>query len=200
MNFSANFFSKNIPHLTVYLKQFIDKPVRMLEIGCFEGMSTVWFLENILTHEYSSIICVDSWDAGSIKLRGVNWKEIYQRFVYNVDSRSQFIGKVQWHRQTSRDFFKTHRNQDFHIIHIDGAHDKKSVLFDSIMSWNCLGVGGILIFDDYDWKAPLEWSPDNCPKTAIDIFLNIFADEIKILHQSNQVIIKKLPHIVNKYA
>jgi hypothetical protein len=35
------------------------RPVNFLELGSYEGRSTVWMLESLLTHPQSHITCVD---------------------------------------------------------------------------------------------------------------------------------------------
>ena len=58
--FNADWFTKNIPNWQKYLAHLKGVEANALEIGCWEGQSTVWLLENILTHENSTITCVDN--------------------------------------------------------------------------------------------------------------------------------------------
>ena len=49
--FTEDWFSENNPEKVVrqfdeFLSKFKDKPSTFLEIGSFEGMSTIWMLEN----------------------------------------------------------------------------------------------------------------------------------------------------------
>src|SRR5919108_3146648 len=48
--------------------------VQALEIGSFEGRSALWFLENVLTGERSSITCVDIWAGPYEKTFDANMK------------------------------------------------------------------------------------------------------------------------------
>lgn len=48
-------------------------------------------------------------------------------------------------------FFKINMNK-FDFIYVDGSHDYKSVLNDSINSFKCLRKNGLLILDDYFWR------------------------------------------------
>jgi hypothetical protein len=43
--------------LLKYIKQDVKHSI--LEIGCFEGLSSVFFADNLLNHPESSMICVD---------------------------------------------------------------------------------------------------------------------------------------------
>jgi hypothetical protein len=58
--FSENWFEHNIPHWEQWIGAFRGKSgLRALEIGSFEGRSTLWPCENILTADESRIDCVD---------------------------------------------------------------------------------------------------------------------------------------------
>lgn len=50
---------------------------------------------------------------------------------------------------------------------------------------NSCQIGGIIAFDDYDWK--LEWPSEDRPKDAIDLFLEANQSRIKVLHKKHQV-------------
>jgi len=66
-NFSVDWHSHNIPHWRRILERYRGQPkVRALEIGSFEGRSTIWLLENILTHETAHIDCIDTFK-GSVE-------------------------------------------------------------------------------------------------------------------------------------
>ena len=53
--------SRAVPQWECALASFKGERVRALEIGSFEGRSTLWFVENVLTHEESTIVCVDTY-------------------------------------------------------------------------------------------------------------------------------------------
>ena len=38
-----------------------SEEIHVLEIGSFEGRSTIWFLETLLQNKKSTITCVDPW-------------------------------------------------------------------------------------------------------------------------------------------
>lgn len=84
--------------------------------------------------------------------------------------------------------------ESYDFIYIDGDHHAASVLEDAVLSFPLLKKGGIMIFDDYRWGEQLETTPErlNIPKPAIDAFLDIYADKIKVLLKDYQVIIEKI--------
>ena len=59
--FTVDWFSHNIPSWDIYLNNFKNKPnLNFLEIGSFQGRSTVWLLENILTENDLKIFVIKS--------------------------------------------------------------------------------------------------------------------------------------------
>jgi hypothetical protein len=187
--FTVDWFSYNIPFWTHYLKELKDKPnLRFLEIGSFQGRSTVWLLENILTDKSSTITCIDTFE-GSIEhtLYFKNdIKNLFDIFSYNI---SKFKNKVNIIKDKSQIALKQ-INEQYDFIYIDGDHKASSVIEDAILSFPLLKKGGIMIFDDYQWFEMKKYI-DN-PKAAIDAFLEIYADKITVLYKNHQVIIEKI--------
>lgn len=187
--FTVDWFSYNIQIWEHYLKEFKNKPnLRFLEIGSFQGRSTVWLLENILIDETSKITCIDTFE-GSVKHKiklQYHINNLYDIFSYNI---SKFKNKVNIIKDKSQDALKK-INEQYDFIYIDGDHKASSVLQDAVLSFPLLKKGGIMIFDDYLWFE-MKIYIDN-PKPAIDAFLDIYADKINILYKNYQVIIEKL--------
>src|SRR3954468_24495430 len=67
--FTEDWFSGHVPHWERLffgeLEWKPDAPRRLVEIGCFEGRSTLWFLENLLRHPESRIVCIDTFNGGT---------------------------------------------------------------------------------------------------------------------------------------
>ena len=186
--FTVDWFTHNIPSWDRYLNNFKNKPnLNFLEIGSFQGRSTVWLLENILTDESSSITCIDTFE-GSIE-HHINFKNelinLFDIFVHNV---STFKNKVNIIRGKSQEVLKL-LNENYDFIYIDGDHTAVSVIEDAILSFSLLKKDGIMIFDDYMWLQMNNYI-DN-PKPAIDAFLELYANKITLLYKDYQVIIKK---------
>ena len=47
------------PDLKSGLDKLVDSQNNILEIGCFEGLSSVFFADNLINHQNSTLICVD---------------------------------------------------------------------------------------------------------------------------------------------
>jgi predicted O-methyltransferase YrrM len=149
----------------------------MLEIGSFEGRSTVWFLDNVLTHPSATIVCVDTFEFG------------HARFDHNI-SVSGFAEKVRKLKGSSDLLIPSLPLESFDIVYVDGDHHAPNVLMDGVLSWYRLKPGGVMIFDD-DWMDKL---PDSRPQMAIDLFLKLFEGRHEILLRENdQVIVWKCP-------
>jgi hypothetical protein len=87
----------------------------------------------------------------------------------------------------------------FDIIYVDGSHAKADVLKAAVLSWRLLKPGGLLIFDDYhmaryavDYSTGQERKDEFwCPKMAIDPFVQCFQCYCQVIHNSEQVILRK---------
>jgi predicted O-methyltransferase YrrM len=176
----------NYPIWSQYLKNFIGKPIHILEIGSFEGRSTVWFLENILTSEFSSIVCVDPFEqSDEYKKLNVCGNDYEQVFKENIKPHKKKVTIFQGYSQ-SFPFTAAH----FDIIYVDGGHTASNCIFDMVNSWERLNKGGVMIVDDYEWNVHLPAT--EMPKLAVDSFLAIYLGQYRILHKGYQVLLEKL--------
>ena len=190
--FTEDWFSENNPEKVVYqfdefLSEFKDKPSTFLEIGSFEGMSTIWMLENILTNKESRLFCIDAW---------AEWTGgAFVRFIENIN-KSGFKNKVDIIKGDSSTYLSIFPDNYFDFIYIDGNHDEKAVIKDAISSFRIIKKGGIITFDDYLLGIRYPDSPgskamNGSTKRAIDYFLDVFQDELEIIHKDYQVWIRK---------
>lgn len=178
-----------IPHWERLLSHLKGSDLNMLEVGCFEGMSTVWFLENILTSDNSKITVVDTFEGDS------QTKEIAKtldgtryRFLENT---KRFRNKIRLLIATSNDMLPKIYDS-FDLIYIDGSHLAEDVLSDMVLSFRLLKKGGIMIMDDYEmWYK----DKDNViyePAIAINAFVSCYANKIHRLHVGWQYIFQKV--------
>lgn len=162
-----------------------------LEIGSFEGRSAVWIAENMM-QKGDFLFCIDTWEGGEEHSQE-DMKEVYQRFLRNMQKLVNLKPTNWGHDQdTSVAALACSINNysaPFHFIYIDGSHQAKDVLTDACMAWQLLAPGGIMVFDDYVWGNPRDVL--HRPKIAIDAFVNIFAEELQVIHSGYQLIIKR---------
>lgn len=191
--FSQDWFSINIPVWKQFLTRFINVPdLRVLEIGSWEGRSTCWLLENVLTHPAARITCVDPFE-GSVEHKVMVDESIVQtieqRFDFNV-AKTGAPEKVRKVVGASQSVLRSLIPNSFDLAYIDGSHVASDVLEDAILTWRLVKIGGMIIFDDYGFRFPQGIAEDP-PKVAIDAFLNIFNKKIKLIHQGYQVLVEK---------
>ena len=161
-----------------------------LEIGSFEGRSSVWIAENMM-QEGDLLRCIDTWEGGE-EHGEENMSEVEERFRANltlvtekfperriIQQKGTSVAMLSW----------LHDKQTFDFIYIDGSHTAPDVLTDACMSWPLLNNGGMMVFDDYMWGNPRDIL--HRPKAAIDAFCNIFAEEVDIVHVGYQLVVRK---------
>jgi predicted O-methyltransferase YrrM len=200
-NFSQDWFSHN--DFEKYLPFNRNEELHFLEIGSFEGRSAIWFLENMLLNEKSTITCIDPWLDYSLNNNSFNSYNDLNAIHKDSISKDIFIDniniseqkhKVIIHQGYSYDILPiliTQKNK-YDFIYIDGNHTAPFVLADAVMSWYLLKKDGILAFDDYLWVNPFFEGELLSPKIAIDTFTNIYKDYIFEINSNYQKIIKKI--------
>lgn len=189
-NFTQDWFSQFIPIWNKYLKHIKNKANKhILEIGSYEGKSTTWILDNLLTNKSSTITCIDSFQGGfEHKDMNIDMKQIEKRFFENIN-KSGKSKQVKVIKRLSYKALRKLKLEYFDVIYIDGSHLSKDVISDLVLSHPLLKKGGILICDDYDWEIYKD--PLKKPKTSIDFFIKVFADEYTILYKKQQIFLKK---------
>tara|TARA_Y100000590_G_C15696057_1_gene1005146 strand:+ start:637 stop:1299 length:663 start_codon:yes stop_codon:yes gene_type:complete len=130
-----------------------NKPnLNFLEIGSFEGQSAMWFLEEILTHETSKLVCVDPHGDNTYDpMRKESSKTIYETFKQNILDNKKYKKKVTYHRENSRQALRRYPADGgiFDFAYIDGLHYAHGVLEDLVLTWPLVKEGGVIILDDF---------------------------------------------------
>ena len=157
-----------------------DAALRCLEIGSFEGRSACWILDNILKNNANSHLdCVDLWPG---------MPEQEKLFDYNLSSEP----KVSKHKGFSVHFLTPliGKPPSYDFIYIDGNHQGEIVFSDILLAWQALKAKGVLAIDDYIYTGPDVANLPH-PRVAIDAFLKIQENEIRLLELGRQVIVQK---------
>jgi predicted O-methyltransferase YrrM len=178
-SFTTDFTSQAKPGWEGLVADLRGRPgLRMLEIGSYEGRTTIWFLDNVLTAPDASIICVDPFLDASYELR----------FDHNLH-RSGLGAKVTKLKGFSEAVLPELPRGSFDLVYVDGNHRAPNVLMDAVLSWRTLKPGGTMIFDDYGWGP--EQPPHLRPQMAIDLFLETFEGEYELLLKDYQVAVTR---------
>lgn len=149
--FSENWFEHNIPYWERWLGGFRGRAgLRALEIGSFEGRSTLWLCENILTADDSRIDCLDLFAEDPV------YGDYHARFRRNTAAHAH---KIREYPGYSFDSMRKVEGE-YDIVYIDGWHSAFGALADGVMSWPLLKTRGVMIFDDYLWVPPKLGKPN----------------------------------------
>lgn len=197
MNFSADWFSHNISFWTSTFKAAGWEPAApkiIVEIGSFEGRSTIWSCKNLLHNAESRIFCIDTF-GGSVEHNEKQKTNLFERFTNNIESAG-VQDKVKIRRGESwRELARlTAEGIRPDFIYIDGSHQAPDVLSDAVLSFNLLKGGGLMIFDDYHWTIEPHGQEDilNSPKLAVDMFISLYRRRMRLFAQSgHQIALRK---------
>jgi predicted O-methyltransferase YrrM len=158
------------------LGTFYGKPARYLQIGAYTGDASLWLYDNLLKDSDSVLVDVDTWEGSEEPVHyQMNWHTVESLYDNKV-ALAKANRKIVKYKGTSDSFFKNNREM-YDFIYIDGDHTAYGVIKDAVAAYECLNVGGILAFDDYQWSAGLGAIKE--PKMAIDAFSAIYADKIE---------------------
>jgi predicted O-methyltransferase YrrM len=166
-----------------------DLPLRVLEIGSWEGRSALFFL-NYLPR--SKLTCVDTF-GGNLEHHRDAWfaalvPEAEQKFDANT---AAFVARIDKHKGSSTDVLPQFgiEARRFDVAYVDGSHIAKDVYRDAALTWSLMAPKGIVIFDDYEFdqnETELER-----PKLGIDTFLKSIDGQYQLIHKDYQVAIAK---------
>jgi len=167
-----------------------------LEIGCFEGLTSNYIVENLM-FDNGTLVCVDpltdnylntDLTTNDIELNKTEYSFFegqYDRFINNVQEHID-SGKIVLYRDLSFNVYDKLRNdfgKNFSFIYIDGDHRPESVYIDAINSFDLCKKDGYILFDDFLWKDT---------KLGINKFISEYLNELKIIQKGEQLLIKKL--------
>jgi predicted O-methyltransferase YrrM len=183
-DFTQDWFSHNIPGLERMMALLPEKR-RFLEIGAFEGRSTLWFYEQMQKDGYHRIDVVDTW-GGSEEHVGIDFDEVKRRF----DENTYYINKLVFEGNVFDYVGDGPDGYEYDFIYVDGSHQAHDVLGDACMAWPMLRKGGIMVFDDYLWGV--NENPLHTPKMAVDAFIACYREQLEVVMAGYQMGIKKL--------
>lgn len=180
------------PHAAAWerdLAHLKGKPnVRGLEIGCFEGQSACWWLDNILTDPTSRLTCVDPF---AIPMDSTLLRYFERYFDHNV-AASGAGERVTKLVGSSQVVLRTLPSAHFDFVYVDGSHRVGDVLQDAVLAWTVLRSGGTAMFDDYDLVDDVaEGLFARAPGRALDAFISILGSSATVMRRDWQLILRK---------
>ncbi|WP_082960012.1 class I SAM-dependent methyltransferase [Mycobacterium sp. 852002-53434_SCH5985345] len=196
--FQERWFDMNIvPWCVTFPKVFHrTDAVRILEIGSWEGRSSLFFLTYFAQ---GKLTAVDTW-AGSDEWHynaTPDLRDLEARFDTNVSSGAGRVTKRKGSSLTVLPQLISER-QEFDLIYVDGSHLSDDAIVDGLNAWRLLKQGGIIIFDDVMWPAYPRARANTA--WAIHQFLKYHPGEYKVLHAQYQIILQKKSAFVDETA
>lgn len=169
------FRNRNQTTFSTFLPPKFDgsRPVRLIQIGVFEGADLVWQFQNTLRHPDSFAFAIDPW-AATTKLDQQTMDKVAARAASNLRPWKK---KLQLHRGFSQDILAAAvkagrlagvRSGFWDIVVIDGDHRADAVQRDATLAMQLLKPGGWLLFDDVRTQVP--------KKDEVEVGLRRFLD------------------------
>ncbi len=189
-SFSADWTTWHFANWVEFLHPLRSKPVRVLEIGSWEGRSALFFLNYFPA---SHVVCVDTFSGNIEHMRNPHFAtlvpETERRFDANV---AAFTARVEKIKGPSADVLPQLgvASRRFDIVYVDGSHRAADVYSDGALAWPMVARDGIVIFDDYEFDEIKDESER--PKLGIEAFLAAFDGQYRLVHKAYQVVIAKL--------
>lgn len=191
--FTTDWFSYAINNFLA-IKQGLGTVNSILEIGVFQGRSTCWQLENMLSTT-GSITCIDPFiesDDTALSLgllpEQSEREKLFRSNVAEIIKPTQTVEVMVGRSYTELSKLINEKRQ-FDFIYVDGNHCAYSALTDACMCYGLLRKGGIMLFDDYLWDHEADHL--DRPKMAVDSFVNMFAKQVKPIIINYQLAVVK---------
>jgi predicted O-methyltransferase YrrM len=180
--FTSDWFSQNIATWN-YLFSNRPRPEKVLEIGSYEGRSTVWIVENLM--QRGSLVAVDAWEEGLDKDHS-DLASTEARFDRNIATASARFPAVSIEKRKGRSnlvlasLLANGGEAAFDLIYVDGGHLASDVLSDLVLAFYLCKTDGLIFCDDYLWGQHKGLTES--PKLGIDCFVSCFHDKVRVIH------------------
>lgn len=184
--FTCDWFSIRIPEIQTSISNLDTPPLKILEIGSWEGRSACWFLQNF---PGAHLTCVDTWE-GSVEHSPESIVGIYDRFCHNVKV-ARVDDRVTAIKAPSEKALYGLTPESYDLIYVDGDHRAFAALRDIIMTWGLLRPGGVMLIDDYGAEPHDSSDYLDLPRLAVDVFVQLHEKQLQCLHQGYQVHLQK---------
>ena len=174
----------------------LGRPVEMLEVGSWEGRSTLFLLGYF---PEGKLTAVDTWEGGAEHKHLADLDALERRFDHNLSAFQDRLVKRKGLSSVVLSGLASREKECFDLIFIDGSHFADDVMVDAVMAWQLLRSGGILVFDDYLWRNERYGWKRN-PAQAINLFLRLINGDFTLLHVGHQLAIRKTVSIARYTA
>jgi predicted O-methyltransferase YrrM len=189
--FTHDFFAGHIPVWQRWFTETIQqRPIRILEVGSWQGGSTLWLLDQVVAERGGSITCVDTWEGSSehgfLRTMGLQLEELFDANI----NRSGHGLHVEKRKGRSQDVLPQLAGRLFDFVYIDGAHEADLVLQDALNGHPLVAPGGFLLFDDLAYSFA-----DAKQNTihGINTFLELAGEAYDEIDRGAQLLLRRRP-------
>ena len=162
-----------------------DQVRSLLEIGAYEGRSTVFFATFFPNARIDTIDTFAGSDEHAFVPGASRTEGVFDR------NTAAFKARIKKHKGWSYEHLPLLRaaGSQFDTAFIDGSHFSDDIYIDTFYAWAMLKPGGVLIWDDYLWSEYA--NPLGDPRAAIDRFLEVHRGEFEPLFAGWLVAVRK---------
>jgi predicted O-methyltransferase YrrM len=166
----------------IELKNYENKQLNYLEIGCSYGANIILFAHTYGKHQHSKLYCIDPYKD---YITNLDKEEEFKTFNENVKNNNLEKKIILTRGKSNEEILKSY-NYFYDIIFINGNPEPEFLLEDAVLAFRKLKSNGIMIFNDYFYNG------FNSSKKAIDAFLNVYSSRcVFIATQNHQIFIRK---------
>jgi predicted O-methyltransferase YrrM len=187
--FSTDWAANHFFEWAELLHPLKHKPVRIIEIGSWEGRSALFFLNYL---PCSRMVCIDTFGGNVEHHLDPHFAELAPKaesqFDANLAGLADRVEKVKGSSTSVLPRLGV-AGRRFDLAYVDGSHMAADVYSDAVLTWSVMDPGGIVIFDDYEWD--LMRNEDERPRLGIDAFLMTVAGQYRELRRAYQLIVAK---------
>lgn len=124
--------------------------IHVLEIGCYEGRGTLWFLNALANHETARVTCVDAWAPFPANADVAAMQAVERRFDANIaaSGHSHRVEKVKADSIPALAGLLA-AGKKFDVVYVDGSHQPAHATTDIMLAWWLLYPDGHILIDDY---------------------------------------------------
>ena len=158
------------------------KHLKCIEMGCLEGQSSVWILENLVC-EHGHLYAIDMFN-----------REEYFDHNIRVDGFEHCVTKMKGDGVVQMSSLLKEHEETFDFIYIDASKLACENSFSLFIAERLLSPGGLVIVDDYHWGK--HFNPIMRPYTGVESFkkLSHLCSEIEAPCSAQAAFQKNIPN------
>ena len=177
--FTVDIFSHRLASWLELLEPLEGKPLKAIEVGYYQGMSSCWMLNALLTHPESRLICIDS--------------QFDPQFKENI-VKTGAESKVSFRQGKSYEQMADLADNSFDLINLqDRCKLIERAEQNARTAWQLAKSGALIIFSSYGWRNARD--PQQNPQVGIDRFLASVKGQwqpVSLSPATFQLIVRKL--------